>query len=199
MRHYLTAMRNYAVFRGRASRAEYWRFIMVYGLLLIAAAILDTALGTLTRSSGLFIGFVQLIHLLPGLAAFVRRMHDRDRSGWWFCLSLTVVGVVVPIVFSLQRGTLGPNYYGPDPSARPETDHVEPVLAGLHSEFYAPTPASIREMAPIRRDTNLRRRDDEAVSDPIAEIERLAYLRQEGDISDAEFEVLKARALSRVR
>ena len=198
MCHYLIAMRKYAVFRGRASRAEYWWFTLVYGLLLVAAAFLDTALGTLNRSSGLFIGLVQLIHLMPGLATFIRRLHDRDRSGWWFCLSFTVVGVVIPIIFSLQRGTVGSNRFGEDPYAPAAADHVEPVIADLRSEFYAPTAASMREMPPVR-DTNLRQRQDDQASDPIAEIERLAYLRQQDDISDAEFEVLKARALSRVR
>ena len=144
MHHYLIAMRKYAVFRGRASRAEYWWFTLVYGLLLVAAALLDTALGTLTRSSGLFIGLVQLVHFMPGLATFIRRLHDRDRSGYWFCLSFTVVGVVIPIIFSLQRGTVGSNRFGEDPYAPVAANHVEPVVADLRSEFYAPTPASIR-------------------------------------------------------
>lgn len=47
--------------------------------------------------------------LLPSIGAGIRRMHDTNRSGWW---------LIVPIanlIFACERGTTGPNQYGPDP------------------------------------------------------------------------------------
>ena len=92
-----------------------------------------------------FIGvIVTLVLLLPSLAVTVRRLHDTNRTGWWFPLPivLRVVGLVVGVslvftdllilgialsvlgsvvgfmallVFLIQPGNPHPNQYGPDP------------------------------------------------------------------------------------
>ena len=61
--------------------------------------------------------------LIPGLAVAVRRLHDRDLSGWW--LLGFFVGYMIPLinffvgiaflVIMLLPGTPGPNRFGPDP------------------------------------------------------------------------------------
>ncbi len=56
---------------------------------------------------------MQLALLLPGLAVAVRRLHDVDRSGWWYLLVLVpVVGIVVLVVWFCRKGTAGPNRFG---------------------------------------------------------------------------------------
>ena len=59
---------------------------------------------------------VSLALLLPCLAVSVRRLHDRDKSGWWYLLGLIpVIGPVVLLVWYVQAGTPGDNRFGPDP------------------------------------------------------------------------------------
>lgn len=110
-------MRKYAIFTGRASRKEYWIFHLVLVLLSFAASILDLLVfrTQIAEHQGPIGGFVLLVHLLPYLALSVRRLHDIDRTGWWLLLDLTGIGAVVIFIFSVLRGTSGPNTYGPDP------------------------------------------------------------------------------------
>ena len=78
---------KYATFSGRATRSEYWYFVL-FGYLL---AILVILFGTIVESPELMIGLssvLTLILLIPGLAACVRRLHDTGRSGWWYFLAI---------------------------------------------------------------------------------------------------------------
>ena len=203
MSSYFAAMKNFANFSGRSSRREIWVFTFFLTLLLGIAILGDQMLGTdnimnvSQHRPGLLVSIWYAVHAIPSLSLTVRRLHDTNRRGWWILVAFTGIGNFLLFIFFSLRGTVGSNRFGFDPYAPAAADHVEPVLADLRSDFYAPTAASMREMPPVRA-TNLRQRQDDQASDPIAEIERLAYLRQQGDITDAEFEVLKARALSRV-
>ena len=50
---------------------------------------------------------------LPTLAVTVRRLHDIDRSGWWYLLSLIpIIGILVLLYWYIQPGTEGPNQFG---------------------------------------------------------------------------------------
>ncbi len=61
-----------------------------------------------------------LATFLPSLAMGVRRLHDTDRSGWWWLLSfIPLIGIIVLIVFWCSEGTRGPNRFGPDPLGGP--------------------------------------------------------------------------------
>jgi uncharacterized membrane protein YhaH (DUF805 family) len=49
----------------------------------------------------------------PSIAVLVRRLHDTDRSGWWYWISFVpLIGTIVLFVFAVQRGTPGQNSYG---------------------------------------------------------------------------------------
>ncbi|QRM27938.1 DUF805 domain-containing protein [Microvirga sp. VF16] len=108
-----TCLNKYATFSGRAQRSEYWYFFLFIIIVDIVASILDTAI--FGDMSVLYL-IATLALLLPSIAAGVRRLHDTDKSGWWLLLGLIpVVGAIVLIVFFCQRGTVGPNQFGPDP------------------------------------------------------------------------------------
>ncbi|WP_137470881.1 DUF805 domain-containing protein, partial [Escherichia coli] len=48
--------------------------------------------------------------------ATVRRLHDTGRSGWWFILYfIPVIGDLVLLIFTVQKGNEGENQFGPDP------------------------------------------------------------------------------------
>ncbi len=50
------------------------------------------------------------------LSVTVRRLHDTDRSGWWWWIQLIpCVGFIVILVFMLLDSTPGDNRFGPNP------------------------------------------------------------------------------------
>lgn len=116
MNAYLDAMRHYATFTGRTSRAGFWLYILFYFIIMICAGIVDAALfGMDTANGGPVSGIVSLVHFIPGLAIGVRRLHDIDRTGWWLLIAFTGIGMIVLLIFNVLSGTQGPNRFGPDP------------------------------------------------------------------------------------
>jgi uncharacterized membrane protein YhaH (DUF805 family) len=86
---------KYADFTGRASRSEYWWFMLF--IVLASAA--------LSMFSDVLSALFALGTLVPSVAAATRRLRDTNRSGWWQLICLVpVVGVVVLIVFLAQEG-----------------------------------------------------------------------------------------------
>lgn len=187
---YLRAMRQYAVFRGRASRAEFWQFTAVLVGLGIIALIVDAAvtqetnLGPKKDPGGIFTALLILAHLLPAMAVTVRRLHDTDHSGWLVLLNYLPPLNLVIVAFACMRGTAGANRYGADP-LNPLALPAASANAGLRVDP-APTPETSRPAVPVR-------------SDVIAELERLGRLRREGHLSEAEFEVMKSETLAQTR
>ncbi|MBD2750097.1 DUF805 domain-containing protein [Microvirga sp. BT688] len=108
-----TCLNKYATFTGRAQRSEYWYFFLVMVLANIVASVLDSVI---FGDIPVLYLIATLALLVPSIAAGVRRLHDTDKSGWWLLLGLVpFVGAIVLIVFFCQRGTVGPNQFGPDP------------------------------------------------------------------------------------
>ena len=122
-----TCFAKYATFQGRASRSEFWYFAL-FGLgCYVIASIIDNALGTTfkipdgsggMRSMGYGYAYalVGLGLFLPNLSVMVRRLHDKNRSGWWYWIILVpLIGIILVLVWFCSRGTQGPNDYGHDP------------------------------------------------------------------------------------
>lgn len=85
VRYYLRVMRNYAVFRGRARRREYWFFVLcnsIGGFCMMGISALSGFY--IFSTMGVFDTVWLWAHMLPGIAVTVRRLHDTGRSGWWF-------------------------------------------------------------------------------------------------------------------
>lgn len=98
---------KYAAFDGRASRPEYWWFVLFVCLVWAGLGIINDVL------SGLFLLGV----LAPTLAVGARRLHDTNRSGWLQLIALIpFVGVIILIVF-LASAPVEPNKYSPEPPA----------------------------------------------------------------------------------
>lgn len=125
---------KYITFSGRASRSEFWWFMLFYWLVLVGVSFLVFgvfgALGGPGNGGfggpGVFLvlfGIVFLALFLPLLSVTVRRLHDRDMSGWWYLGVLILgqvpyLGVLISIGFLVLmalKGTDGPNRFGPDP------------------------------------------------------------------------------------
>ena len=86
-----SGFRNYAKFRGRAGRSEYWWFFL-FTLLVQGVA------SSISENFGNLIG---LALFLPGLAVQMRRLHDTGRSGWWVGAFYGSIGVLIVSVVVL--------------------------------------------------------------------------------------------------
>ena len=86
MNYYLDAFHKYAEFSGRATRTQYWMFVLFNAIVSIAIGIITALLfpGTIATSIGWLYFFATFV---PSLALGVRRLHDTDRSGWWISSS----------------------------------------------------------------------------------------------------------------
>ena len=113
-----SCFRQYVGFRGRAPRSEYWYFVLFYIIGVVVLSVIDTLLFGMESGMAPLSSLFTLGTLLPSLAASIRRLHDIDRTGWWVLLwFVPIVGMIVLIVFFVQRGTAGTNRFGPDPLA----------------------------------------------------------------------------------
>jgi uncharacterized membrane protein YhaH (DUF805 family) len=120
MNWYLEVLKKYAVFDGRARRKEYWFFVLFNLIVALVLAFLDGMIGTFDAETGYGVlsGVYMLAVIIPGIAVTIRRLHDSDRSGWWWLICfIPLIGAIVLIVFMIIDGTAGQNQYGPDPKA----------------------------------------------------------------------------------
>ena len=103
-------------FSGRAARSEYWYWVLFGVITGIVAGLLDLAIVGASAQFRPLDTLVGLGLFLPNLAIAIRRLHDRDRSGWFVLLVLIpLVGAIILLVWFVQRGTVGGNRFGADP------------------------------------------------------------------------------------
>jgi uncharacterized membrane protein YhaH (DUF805 family) len=91
-----SVLRQYATFRGRAARSEFWYWYLFTVLVNIVTTVVDKLTDATIGFS--FVGsIVSLGLLVPTLAVSVRRLHDSNLSGWWLLLpaGAGVAGVVL--------------------------------------------------------------------------------------------------------
>ena len=127
---------KYFGFSGRASRAEFWWFVLFTMLVWFAvASVLFTISPSITpealqnpeqfmmspewRRFDTISDIVSLVYLIavgiPTFAVSARRLHDVGRSGWWQLLVLTFIGAFLLLFWYLQPGDDGANDYGESP------------------------------------------------------------------------------------
>ena len=111
---YLSVLKKYAEFNGRARRSEFWYFALMNFLIVIALNIIEMIIGTYGAISGLY----SLAILIPSLAVGARRLHDTNKSGWLLLISLIpLIGAIILIIFFAQEGDSGENQYGANPKS----------------------------------------------------------------------------------
>jgi len=123
MKYYLEVLKKYAIFSGRARRSEYWYFVLFNLIFMLVAMGLDNLLGTTISvlPYGYFYFALAIAMLIPGLAVFVRRMHDIGKSGWWYFIAfIPFVGAIWLLVLCCTEGVNGDNEYGADPKLEAE-------------------------------------------------------------------------------
>lgn len=113
MDEFITVLKNYAGFSGRAGRREYWMFFLIYVLIYIALAVLAGILpSALATIFSILIVVFGLGLIIPSIAVGVRRLHDTDHSGWWMLISLIPLAGLYLLYLLMIEGTPGANRFG---------------------------------------------------------------------------------------
>jgi len=112
---------KYATFSGRATRSEYWWWLLAYVLIVIFVGVIDTfivgpVLGfkLFDENAGQPLSLLTVVVLfLPNLAVAVRRLHDLDKSGWFVLIGvIPFIGLIILIYWFVQAGTNESNRFG---------------------------------------------------------------------------------------
>ncbi len=112
-------------YRGRATRKEYWMFVLFYALLMIATQTVFYFIGGLFLSS--IASSILTVLLMPtSLSLGARRLHDVGKSGWWQLLVLTGIGVLYILYLAIVPSDDGENTYG-SPSVDGMTKNTMPT------------------------------------------------------------------------
>ena len=119
MNYYLAVLKKYAVFEGRAGRAEFWYFVLINMAVSMVLSYINRLINSGDALSIGYIGFLySLAVLIPSLAVGVRRLHDIGKSGaWLFIILIPIVGWIWLIVLNAKEGDAGNNEYGAVPQA----------------------------------------------------------------------------------
>jgi uncharacterized membrane protein YhaH (DUF805 family) len=116
MNYYIGVLKKYAVFNGRARRAEYWYFALFSIIISIILGIVDNVLGFSIGNTGILGGIYALAVLIPSIAVSIRRLHDTGKSGWMLLVTLIpFIGWIWIIVLMVIDSSPGGNRYGPNP------------------------------------------------------------------------------------
>ena len=121
MQWYLTVLKKYNVFTGRARRSEYWYFVLVNLFNSFLTSYMDTTFGTFDEETK--IGYINMTYamvvLVPNIAVNIRRMHDVGKSGWYMLIP------IYNIVLAATPGIVGENQYGSDPKEENPDELIE--------------------------------------------------------------------------
>jgi uncharacterized membrane protein YhaH (DUF805 family) len=119
MKWFIKCIKQYADFKGRARRKEYWMFTLFYLLFLLPLALLvGIEIGLEIEVRIFTILFVLFIFALivPTYAVTARRLHDTGRSGWWILINfIPYIGGIWLFVLTCLDSKPGTNKWGDNP------------------------------------------------------------------------------------
>ncbi len=120
MNFYLKVLRQYADFKGRARRREYWTFILINVLIMTVLGVVDGIISYLLELPLPILSSLYLLAtIVPSLAVLVRRFHDSGKSGWWFLVSaIPGIGGLILLVFLLMDSEPQQNKWGYSPKLK---------------------------------------------------------------------------------
>lgn len=126
LKYYFDVLNKYAVFDGRARRAEYWYFVLFNLIVSIALMAIGAVIGD-------FFGIISLLYslavLIPGLAVAVRRLHDTGKSGWMILAGfIPLIGPIWLLILMITDSDAGDNKYGPNPKTSTPPTIPTPVV-----------------------------------------------------------------------
>ena len=121
--NFLNAVKSYFVrwndFKTRSSRSEYWWATLFSVIVSLASELVNFAIASnpsaLTLTIAILVLILLIFMMIASLALVVRRLHDLDKSGWWYLLIFTIIGIIPLIIWFCSKGTEGENRFGENP------------------------------------------------------------------------------------
>ena len=90
--------KKYFCFNGRASRQEFWMWVL-------ATFVIAFVLGLIPKAGGILAGLWNLAVLLPYLGVTARRLHDTGKSAWLILLGLIpFIGALIVLLLCIPEG-----------------------------------------------------------------------------------------------
>jgi uncharacterized membrane protein YhaH (DUF805 family) len=83
-------------FAGRINRAKFWIAVLIFTAINIVLAIIGYALDESVMFQAVN-GMIGIVVLISSIAVGIKRLHDRDKSGWYLVLFYIVPGVLATI------------------------------------------------------------------------------------------------------
>lgn len=118
MNWYLKVLQQFADFKGRARRSEYWMFALISGLISMVITIFENMLNITYENEiqGFISTIYSLVVIIPSLAVGVRRLHDVGKSGWMLFIGfIPLIGAIWLLILFCRDSQPGTNQYGPNP------------------------------------------------------------------------------------
>lgn len=126
MNYYITVLKNYAVFKGRSGRAEFWYFVLFNFIVSVVLSIISSIIGDQKNILG---NLYSLAVFVPSLAVSMRRLHDIGKSGWWTLLGLLpIIGWIWLVVLTVGKSDPAGNKYGGAPVATTPVSTPNPTI-----------------------------------------------------------------------
>lgn len=110
--NYKTIMtKQYANFNGRVTRTQFWQYCIATWVVIFVVTLVGMIISEEVGSGLMVLG--ALAHIIPNLGMTVRRLHDRNMSGWWVLIQLVpTIGALVIFIFTIMDGDKWANRYG---------------------------------------------------------------------------------------
>lgn len=109
---------NYATFKGRARRSEFWftvlfTFLVSAALSIVFPGPMEMMWGTEVEQSSAAENLWSLATIVPSLAVTWRRLHDVGRSGkYFFFILIPIAGIIMLLIELTKDSQPGENQYG---------------------------------------------------------------------------------------
>lgn len=123
MSYFFRALGKYFSIEGRASRKELWMFLLFEIIFGVGTCAVDIYLGTdyaVPNDPNNPLGTVSLLYcaflFIPYQTLQVRRLHDVNKSGFWWIVSfIPIIGLYPNCLMFFAESNRGPNKYGDVP------------------------------------------------------------------------------------
>jgi len=129
IQYFSEGFKNYAEFKGRVNRSEYWFFMLYWAICYFLLVVMENSMGLniidfsgysfskyipllqYSKKVGVLTLLYRPVTFLPSLSIAIRRLHDRNISGWWSLLFITPLGLLLLIPL-IRKGNEKANKYG---------------------------------------------------------------------------------------
>ena len=135
MKWFIKCFKDYANFKGRASRAELWYFLLFWSIFYVIVILIDRQIGynfislkdlpfneylpigKFYSDVGILVFLYRPLTILPSLAVVVRRLHDMNMNGKWALLFLIPPIGILLLLYLAKSGDKNENQYGNVPES----------------------------------------------------------------------------------